>query len=146
MKILIDGDSCPVKNIVIGIAKELNIDVVLVKSISHHIVDEYAKIITVDKGRDRADIVLINNTVKGDIVVTQDYGLAALVLSKKAYAINQRGLVFNDDNIEMLLMRRHENEKNRRKHKKYTKIPKRSKDDDEKFEIEFRKLLKDIKV
>ena len=113
----------------------------MIKNICHELHDDYAKIITVDQGRDMADIVLINNTVDNDIVVTQDYGVAALAIAKKAVAINQNGWMYTNENIDTLLMKRHLNQQMRRKHKKYSKIPKRSKEDNLKFEREFRKLV-----
>jgi len=135
MKILVDADGCPVKDIIIKVAKKYNIKVVLIKNICHELYDDYAEIITVDKGRDVADIMLINNTKEGDIVVTQDYGVAAMAIGKKAMAINQNGWEYNDKNIDELLMKRHIGQEMRRKHKKYaTKIPKRTKEDNIKFE------------
>lgn len=135
MKILVDADGCPVKDIIIKIAKKYNINVVLIKNICHDLYDDYAEIITVDKGRDVADITLINNTKEGDIVVTQDYGVAAMAIGKKAVAINQNGWAYTNENIDELLMKRHMGQEMRRKHKKYsTKIPKRTKEDDIKFE------------
>jgi len=108
---------------------------VLIKNICHDLYDDYAEIITVDKGRDVADITLINNTKKGDIVVTQDYGVAAMAIGKKAKAIHQNGWEYSDKNIDELLMKRHVGQEMRRKHKKYaTKIPKRTKEDDAQFE------------
>ncbi|PAB59131.1 YaiI/YqxD family protein [Anaeromicrobium sediminis] len=143
MKILVDADACPVKNIALKVAKEYKIPIIMIKNICHELHDDYAQIITVDQGRDMADIVLINNTKDGDVVITQDYGVAALALSKKAVAINQNGLIYTNENIDGLLMRRHTNQQNRRKHKKYTKVPKRTKEDNERFEKKFRKLIED---
>ncbi|HZJ77167.1 MAG TPA: YaiI/YqxD family protein [Oscillospiraceae bacterium] len=137
MKILVDADGCPVKDIIIDVARRYNTGVVLVKSICHELYDDYAEIITVDKGKDVADIALINNTKAGDIVVTQDYGVAAMAIAKKAFAINQNGWSYTDDNMDNLLMKRYIGQEMRRKYKKYTKIPKRTKEDD----IEFEKLL-----
>lgn len=134
MKILVDADGCPVKDIIIKVAKQYNIKVVLVKNICHDLYDDYAEIITVDQGRDVADITLINHTKEGDIVVTQDYGVAAMALAKKAIALNQNGWAYTDDNMDELLMKRHMNQEIRRKHKKYTKIPKRTREDDLRFE------------
>ncbi len=134
MKILVDADGCPVKDIVIDVAKKYNIKVILIKSICHELYDDYAEIITVDKGKDVADIALINNTKAGDIVVTQDYGVAAMAIAKNAFAINQNGWSYTDDNIDNLLMKRYIGQEIRRKHKKYTKIPKRTREDDIKFE------------
>ncbi|MCT4594426.1 MAG: YaiI/YqxD family protein [Anaeromicrobium sp.] len=144
MKILVDADACPVKDIVLKVAKEYNIPIIMIKNICHELYDDYAQIITVDQGRDMADIVLINNTKDGDVVITQDYGVAALALSKRAVAINQNGLVYTNENIDELLMRRHTNQQNRRKHKKYTKVPKRTKEDNKRFEDKFRKLIKSM--
>ncbi|MCC5911940.1 MAG: YaiI/YqxD family protein [Clostridiaceae bacterium] len=141
MKILVDADGCPVKGIISKVAKEYGIELVIVKSICHEVQDDYAKVITVDAGRDMADIVLINHTVKGDIVVTQDYGVAALALGKGSMAINQQGWLYTNENIDGLLMKRHINQEIRRKHKKYTKIPKRTKEDDKRFEEQFRQLI-----
>jgi len=134
MKILVDADGCPVKDIILKIAKKYHIKVVMVKNICHELHDDYAEIITVDQGRDVADITLINHTEKGDIVITQDYGVAAMALAKNAHAIHQNGWAYTDENIDELLMKRHMGQEIRRKHKKYTKIPKRTKEDDLQFE------------
>ena len=144
MKILVDADGCPVKDIILKVAKEHGVELVMVKNVCHEIYDDYARIITVEKGRDVADIALINNTNSGDIVVTQDYGVAALALAKEAAAINQNGWVYTDENIEGLLMKRHMNQQLRKKHKKYSKTPKRSKDDDKMFELKFKELVKNM--
>ena len=144
MKILVDADGCPVKDIILKVAKEYGVELVMVKNVCHEIYDDYAKIITVEKGRDVADIALINNTGSGDIVVTQDYGVAALALAKKAAAINQNGWVYTDENIEGLLMKRHMNQQMRKKHKKYSKTPKRSREDDKMFELKFKELVKSM--
>ena len=113
----------------------------MIKNTSHEIHDDYATVITVDQGRDVVDLVLINSTKSGDIIVTQDYGVAALALGKKAKAINQNGWQYTNENIDGLLMQRHINQQIRRKEKKYTKIPKRSRDDDKNFERSFRELV-----
>ncbi|TCO79436.1 YaiI/YqxD family protein [Marinisporobacter balticus] len=141
MKILIDADACPVKEIILEVAKEYKVALVMIKNICHELYDDYAKIITVDKGRDMADMVLINNTEKDDIVVTQDYGVAALALARKALVINQNGWLYTNENIDELLSKRHINQQMRRKHKKYTKIAKRTKEDNLKFERKFRELV-----
>lgn len=141
MKVLIDADGCPVKDIVLKVAKEYHIEVIMIKNINHELQDNYATIITVDEGKDAADLVLINHTKEGDIVVTQDYGVAALALGKKAIAIHQNGWCYTEDCIDELLMRRHLNQEMRRKYRKYTKIPKRSKEDNLNFERKFRELI-----
>jgi uncharacterized protein YaiI (UPF0178 family) len=106
MKIMVDADACPVREIVEKIAKRLNITVFMVIDTSHIVTSDYSHIIMVSKGPDAVDFALINRTSKGDIVVTQDYGVAAMALAKGAYAIHQNGRVYTDGNIEVLLMER----------------------------------------
>lgn len=141
MKILVDADGCPVKEIILRVAKKYKIKVLMIKNICHELNDDYAEIITVDQGKDVADITLINHTNEEDIVVTQDYGVAAMALGKKAIAINQNGWCYTNDNIEELLMIRHIGQEMRKKHKKYSKIPKRKKEDDIAFEKELEKIV-----
>jgi len=141
MKILVDADACPVKDIILKTAKEFKVELIIIKNYSHEIYDDYAKIITVDQGRDMADLVLINNTKEGDIVITQDYGVAALALGKKAYAINQDGWLYTNENIDELLLKRHIGREVRRVEKRFSKIPKRTKEDNLKFEKRFRELV-----
>jgi uncharacterized protein len=145
MKILVDADACPVKEIILKIAKQYKLELIMIKNYSHELYDDYAKIITVDQGRDMADLVLINNTNEGDIVITQDYGVAALALGKKAYAINQDGWLYTNQNIDELLLKRHIGQQIRRVDKRYSKIPKRTKEDNDRFEVGFRKLVEGTK-
>ncbi|WP_353892828.1 YaiI/YqxD family protein [Proteinivorax hydrogeniformans] len=141
MKIIIDADGCPVRKIVVRVAKEYQIPLLMVKNIYHDISDEYGDIITVDANQDMADHVIVKHTRKGDLVVTQDYGLASLVLGKGAYAIHQNGWFFTHENIDALLMKRHIHQEMRRKQKKYSKTPKRKPKDNEVFEEKLRKFI-----
>jgi len=141
MKILIDADGCPVVDLTVSIAKENNIETIIVKNHSHFIINDYAKVVTVDKSRDSADYYIANNTDEGDIVITQDYGLAAMVISKKAIAINQNGLVINTFNIDKLLSSRYLNQQLRKRQKKYTKFKKRTNDNDIAFAQNFINLI-----
>ena len=67
---------------------------------------------------DAVDYKLISICHKGDIVVSQDYGVAAMALGKGAYAINQSGKWYTNDNIDRMLMERHINKKARRRQSK----------------------------
>jgi uncharacterized protein YaiI (UPF0178 family) len=96
----------------------------------------------VDKARDSVDIALINKTEKGDIVVTQDYGLAAMVLAKGAKALNQNGLIYTKDNIDKLLFERHIGQKVRRSGGRTSSIPKRTKENDTDFENALSRMIK----
>jgi uncharacterized protein YaiI (UPF0178 family) len=143
MKILVDADACPVIKIIEAIAKERQIELVLVIDTSHILDSNYAKVITVSKGADAVDFALINHTNQGDIVVTQDYGVAAMALGKKAYAIHQSGKWFTNENINQMLMERHIAKEARRKSSKHhVKGPrKRTSEDDTRFKESFYKLI-----
>lgn len=143
MKILIDADGCPVTKIAINIAKSNNLPAMVVKNHSHVINDDYATVVTVDKSADSADYYIANHCDSGDIVVTQDYGLAAMAIAKSAKCITQNGLVINTFNIDNLLDRRHVNREMRKQHKKYTKHKKRTPDQDEEFRVKLIELVKE---
>lgn len=99
--------------------------------------------IFVDAGADAVDFKLISLCHQGDIVVTQDYGVAAMALGKKAYAIHQSGKWYTDENIDQMLMERHIAKKVRRgSSKNHLKGPrKRTAEDDQRFEESFERLL-----
>lgn len=144
LKILVDADGCPVVNLTIQIAKENKTDVTIVKNYAHELYDDYATIVTVDISADSADYYIVNHTEKDDIVVTQDYGLAAMVLAKGGICINQNGFIMSKDNIDELLNRRHINKELRRKHKIYSKFKKRDSKADIQFESSLKALIKSL--
>lgn len=141
MKILVDADACPVKNNIVKIAKEYSIKVIMFIDTSHILNDEYSEIITVEKSKDSVDIALINRVSKNDIVVSQDYGVAAMAISKGAYAINQNGLIYNDQNIDRLLFERFLSQKVRRAGGKSINPRKRIASDNDRFDTIFRQLI-----
>ena len=106
MKFIIDADACPVVDVTVKISKEKNIECIVVCDNTHTIERDGAETIVVDKGADSADCRIANITEKGDVVITQDYGLAALVLGKGGKALNQNGFIYTDNNIENLLFTR----------------------------------------
>lgn len=114
MKIIIDADACPVVDIAVNVAKEKNIQCIIVCDNTHTIEKDGAVTIVVDKGADSADCRIANLTEKGDVVITQDYGLAALVLGKGGKSLNQNGLIYTDNNIENLLFTRFIGKKERK--------------------------------
>ena len=130
MKIIIDGDACPSISKIELIGKKYGIPVEIFCDINHYIVSDYAKVSVVDSGFQSVDMYVINNTKKDDIVVTQDFGVAALALGKKAYAISPKGMIFSNDNIERLLFERHLSQKARKAGLRGKNASKRKKEDD----------------
>lgn len=146
MKLLIDADACPVVDIALKCAKENNTEeCILLCDTSHMIEREGGKTIVVSKGADSADFALVNLVNIGDIVVTQDYGLAAMCLAKKAYVLNQNGLLFTEYNIGSLLEQRHIAKKIRMSGGRTKGPSKRTKEQDEAFLLSLQKLYKAIK-
>ena len=141
MQILVDADACPVKQIIVRIAKQYNIPVTMLIDPSHELYDGYSRIITVDKQADSVDYALMGLLTRDDIVVTQDYGPAAMALGRGAKAVNQNGLIFTDSNIDKLLMERHIGQKIRRSGGRTKGPVKRTKEDDVRFEAAFQRLL-----
>lgn len=107
MKILIDADGCPVVEITLRIAKRHKIECIILCDTSHVFEKPDAVTITVDKGADSVDFKLVNLVQSGDIVITQDYGLAAMCMAKKAVVVSQDGMVYSDGNIDALLQSRY---------------------------------------
>ena len=111
MNILIDADGCPVVDLTLQIAKRFGISVIILCDASHQIEREGAQTLVFDKGADSVDFALVNRVKPGDVVVTQDYGLASMCLAKCARVLNQNGLEYTADNIDALMLRRYENKK-----------------------------------
>ena len=141
MRILVDADACPVKEIIVRLAKQRSIPVTMLIDTSHELNDGYSTVITVDKQADSVDFALMGLLTKDDIVVTQDFGLAAMVLGKGARAVNQNGLVYTNENIDKLLMERYIGAKVRRGGGRTKGPAKRTKEDNERFETIFVELL-----
>jgi uncharacterized protein YaiI (UPF0178 family) len=141
MRILVDADACPVKEIIVRLAKERNIPVIMLIDTSHQWSDGYSKVVVVDKQADSVDFALFSQLTRDDVVVTQDFGLAAMVLGKGAQAINQNGLIFTNGNIDKLLMDRHIGQKVRRSGGRTKGPPKRTCEDNERFERVFTDIL-----
>lgn len=144
MRIYVDADACPVISIVERIAREHNILVMLLCDTNHILHSEYSEIKVIGAGADAVDFALVNMCTKHDIVVTQDYGVAAMSLGRGAYAIHQSGKWYTDENIDQMLMERHLNKKARRisgkNHIKGSR--KRTQEDNTSFGQSFEKLVR----
>ena len=143
MQIFVDADACPVVFIVEAVARKYGVAVTLLCDTNHILYSDYSEVVVVGAGADAVDYKLISICHKGDIVVSQDYGVAAMALGKGAYAIHQSGKWYTKDNIDQMLMERHLNKKARRSsHKNHIKGPKkRTEEDDVRFAQSFEKML-----
>ena len=133
MTILIDADGCPVVDLTLQIAKRFSVPVIILCDTAHQIEREGAQTLVFDKGSDSVDFALVNRVKSGDVVVTQDYGLASMCLAKCARVLNQNGLEYIADNIDALMLRRYENKKLLRAGKHPKGSPKRTKEQDVRF-------------
>jgi len=141
MKVLIDADGCPVVDTVIACCQAKNIEAVILCDTAHQIERQGIKTIIVSKGADSVDFTLVNLIKSGDLVITQDYGLAAMCLARKARVLRQDGLEYTDDNIDALLTVRYENKKVRMAGGRIKGPAKRNKTDDVSFLKSLNKIL-----
>lgn len=130
IKLLVDADACPVKREIIETAKIFSIPVWMIASYDHRLQEEEGvRTIQVDRSDQSADLYISNHVQAGDILVTQDFGLAAIGLSKRAWVISNKGRHYSNDTIDYLLDQRHFSAK-QRKLGKYGKGPKPFTDQD----------------
>lgn len=143
MTVFIDADSCPIIKEAEKLCQKHQIPLTIMCDPSHIIKSDYAKVITIGAGANAVDLALINSCKAGDIIITQDYGLAALALGKGCRAINQNGMLYTNDNIDMLLDTHYISQKLRNsKSKHHIKGPKkRTKQDTAMFISSFEKLI-----
>ena len=146
MKIYVDADACPVVRVVEAVAKEYQIEVTLLCDTNHVLQSDYSEVKIIGAGADAVDFALIGLCRRGDLVVTQDYGVAAMALGKGAYGIHQSGRWYTQENIDRLLMERHMAKKARRASaKNHMKGPrKRTVEDERAFEESLRRLIVQI--
>lgn len=144
MKIYVDADACPVVRIVENIAEKYEVPCVLLCDTNHVMYSDYSEVIVVGAGTDAVDFKLISLLKRGDICVSQDYGVAAMALGKGCFAIHQSGKWYTNENINRMLMERHLAKKARRSSKKnHLKGPaKRTAEDDARFAESFEKMVK----
>ena len=142
MKIVVDADACPKKalELCIELGGKAGVPVWTVASFNHNIVSDHH--IVVGNASQEADIKVVNVSEKGDIVVTQDWGLAAMVLGKQAYCLSPVGREFREDNIEFLLEEREIKAKLRRGGGKTKGPAKRTSGDDQKFAAQLQEMLR----
>ena len=143
MKIIVDADACPVIGIVEAEAWQNKIPVTLVCDTAHLFHSDYSQVVTVEKGADSADFKIVTMAEKGDIVVTQDYGVASMCLGKGVFPIHQSGKWYTAENIDQMMFERHIAKEVRRKTRKnHLKGPKkRTQEDDDRFRASLKRLI-----
>ena len=143
MELFIDADGCPVTDIAVSLAARYHIPCTLICDTSHRMEREGAKTIIVSKGADSADFTLVNLVKRGDLVVTQDYGLAAMCLSRGAVPMHQDGMIYTNDNIDGLLFFRAAAKKIRNAGGRLKGPSKRTKEQDRAFSAALETLLQE---
>lgn len=141
MKLLIDADGCPVVDLTVRLAREFGVKCLILCDTAHVFQKEGAETLTVSKGADSVDFALVNRVEPGDIAVTQDYGLAAMCLAKRALLLSQDGLLYTEENIGTLLQSRYAAQKIRRSGGRLKGPKKRTSEQDAAFERTLRRLL-----
>ncbi len=140
MRILIDADGCPVVDITVAIARRFSVPCHIFCDTAHVFDKGGAETHILPKGADSADFALVNFALRGDVVITQDYGLASMALSRGAICINQDGDEYTEDNIDALLLARHTARKIRNSGGRLRGVPKRTSDQN----LSFKKKLTEI--
>lgn len=141
IKVLIDADGCPVTEIAVHLCKEFGVSCILLCDTAHEFHRDDAMTLVFDKGADSVDYALINRVTPGDFVITQDYGLASMCLARSCRVIHQDGWEYTCDNIDALLLVRHESRKHRAAGNRIKGQKKRTKDQNASFECAFRRML-----
>lgn len=141
MRILVDADACPGKDIIEKLGKEHKLQIIMYCDINHVLISDYCIIKYMDSGFQSVDMAVANEAKANDIVITQDFGVAAMVLGKKSFAISPKGFIYDNDNIDKLLFERHISSKVRRSGGKTSNPKKRVKEDDERLHRNLLKLI-----
>lgn len=141
MKVLIDADACPVVDIAVSACQKQGVPCILVCDTAHRMERAGAQTVIIDKGADSADFALANRVETGDIVVTQDYGLASMCLAKGGRVLHQDGWEYTSWNIDALLFERHEARKFRASGGRTKGPKKRASAQNQAFSAAFAKML-----
>ena len=141
MRIIVDGDACPGISIIEKIAKSYKLDLIVYCDINHYIALDYGEVKIVDSGFQSVDMYVVNACIKNDIVISQDYGVAAICLGKEAFVINPKGYNYTDKNIDRLLEERHISQKIRKAGGRTNNPRKRTKEDDIRLKTTLEKII-----
>lgn len=141
MKVFVDADACPVVDITVSVCKKLNMACMLLCDTAHEMRRPGAETLIFDKGADSVDFAIVNRVSPGDVVITQDYGLASMCLARNVSVLHQDGWQYTDYNIGALLHQRHESKRYRNAGGRLKGPSKRTKEQDKAFEAALIQLL-----
>ena len=141
MKVLIDADACPVVDIAVKLCRQYRTECILLCDTAHTMHREGASTLVFDKGADSVDFGLVNRVAQGDVVITQDYGLASMCLARNCRVLHQDGWEYSRDNMDALLFYRHEARKHRAAGNRMKGPKKRSVRQDAAFETALHNML-----
>ena len=141
MNVLIDADGCPVMDITVSLCVKYGVSCLLLCDTAHEFQRPGAKTLTFDKSADSVDFALVNRVRPGDIVITQDYGLASMCLAIKARVLHQDGWEYTPENIDALLLVRHESRKRREAGVRFRGPKKRTHEQDQHFYTALDRML-----
>ena len=144
MRILIDADGCPVVDLAAAAAREYRLECLILCDTSHRFDKPGTTTLTFSKGADSVDFALVNLLRPGDVVITQDYGLAAMCLARGVRMLNQDGMEYTDSNIDGLLLARHTAKKIRSAGGRLKGPARRKPGQDANFDHALRTLLAEI--
>ncbi len=143
MRILIDADGCPVVDIAVAAAVKRGLECIILCDTSHEFNKPGAKTMVFSRGADSVDFALVNMVQRGDVVITQDYGLAAMCLARSARVLSQNGMEYTAGNIDALLLSRHTARKIRRAGGRLKGPAKRTAQQDEAFTTALQRILEE---
>lgn len=144
MKIIVDADACPVIDEIIEVAEEVQMSVLLIRNFNHFTHRDYPPFVSidyVDDGADSADYQIVARARPNDIVITQDYGLASLLLNKDVIVLHHNGILYTEDTIDYLLEMRHYTSQLRKAGQRTKGPSKFTHDDKMRFKAQLKKAI-----
>lgn len=146
-RVMIDGDACPVTDSVIRLTEGTGIFVVLIRSYSHFSMQDYPSHVTVkyvDDGPDMVDYKIVQLTNPSDIVITQDYGLASLLIGKARVVMHHNGMIYTENNMGRLLEQRYQHAQARQQGERHKGPHRFTEEARTKFEQKFQYVINEI--
>lgn len=146
MRVIVDGDGCPDKDGIATLAKKYHKDMYVFIDYAHVLESDEYQVIACDVGHDSVDMAIVNFAQKGDLVITQDYGLAGLLLSRQVQVLHVSGQIINEKNIHTLLSTRYLHSQMRKAGQRTKGPSKRTVKNRELFLNQVEKLLKQAQL